>query len=128
VSVREVFNQARMDRAMAVFRTVHNASARAGKPVFKVVSDGPVEGKTLDELKAMYFDVGAGGDLTALPFLDTLVVFGMFVKQLESLHKGKGPVTRGVMVTAFTDEVAGRLFDGLKGMFGVAVRSAPPAA
>src|ERR1700730_1180393 len=76
MTLSERFNQARMDKCVAVYQGVLNHWMTKGFEL-RVESDESPEGKTLDELGKMYFDVGAGGQLTSLPFLDMLIVVKM---------------------------------------------------
>src|SRR5579872_2340292 len=108
--VTEIFNQARMDRCTQVFGKIEEHWMKKGFAC-RVVADGDVNGKSLEDLDKMYFQVGVGDDLTSLPFLDMLVVFSMIAdvanKHSPMKDNKDGTHTRQMKIkTAFTESEA----------------------
>ncbi len=79
----EIFSEARAQRCIHVFTQIFNhwRTTQSFEP--RVIADESPEGKTLDQLRTMYFAVGVGEQLTDLPFLDMLIVFDL-IKQAET--------------------------------------------
>lgn len=125
----ERFNETRMNRCVGVYQLIVNNWIKRNAFQCKIVVDEPVEGKSLEDLGKLYFDVGVGGQLTSLPFIDTLVVFGLLRekhRQLASGHVPKSGESEQFRVkTAFTEEEAFELLNEIVTIVGVTIRTNP---
>jgi hypothetical protein len=131
MSLSERFNQARMEKCVAVYQQVVNHWMTKHFEL-RVETDESPEGKTLEELGKMYFDVGAGGQLTTLPFLDMLIVVKMIVDHnerratLQKELKKSGEATQQLSVkTEFTEDEAFALLQDIAQKVGITVRNVP---
>lgn len=129
MSLSERFSQARMERCAAVYQHIIDHWMSKSFEL-RIETDESPEGKSLEELGKLYFDVGAGGQLATLPFLDMLVVVRMVVDHneqragLQKKIKEVGEVReRHVVKTEFTEEEAFALLQDIKQKVGIAVRS-----
>jgi hypothetical protein len=131
MTLSERFSQARMEKCVAVYqRVIDHWMAKSFE--LRIEADESPEGKTLEDLGKMYFDVGAGGQLTTLPFLDMLIVVKMIVDHnqhraaLQKEIKESGTAAQQLSVkTEFSEEEAFALLQDVVQKVGIVVRNAP---
>jgi|HubBroStandDraft_6_1064221.scaffolds.fasta_scaffold1446337_1 hypothetical protein len=124
--VTEIFNEARVKKCMDVFNKIQANWAKHGFAC-RVMADEDVKGKTLEELDQMYFRVGVGDDLTALPFLDLLVVFEMIAnvnnKRAPVVDNQDGTYSQKLKIkTAFTEAEAFAYIKDISEKIGIEVK------
>jgi hypothetical protein len=131
MTISERFSQARMEKCVAVYQQVVNHWMTKHFEL-RVETDESPDGKTLEELGKMYFDVGAGGQLTTLPFLDMLIVVKMITDHneqktelLKELKQGGEATQRMSVKTEFTEDEAFALLDDVVQKVGIAIRKSP---
>lgn len=95
--IHEIFNDGRMSRCLEVGRSIINCrvTMSAGKVKIRC---SPIEGKSLDELRTMYFSFVVNNVQTDLPLIDTLVV-AMIVKD----HQQRQQAGEFDVKTGFTE-------------------------
>jgi hypothetical protein len=132
MTLSERFNQARMEKCVAVYQQIIDHWMTSKRFDLRVEADESPERKTLEELGGMYLDLGAGGQLTALPFLDMLIVVKMVVDHnqqraaLQKELKESGEATQRLSVkTEFTEEEAFALLRDVAQKIGIRVRNTP---
>ena len=87
METREIFNQSRMERCAAIQRAIlENWQKTTGLP-YTVRATDKVAGLSLPELRLQYFAVGAGEDLTEIPFHDMLVVFVLLEQTTAAMRR-----------------------------------------
>jgi len=99
----EMFNQQRMNRCLKVQRLVMDHWRKTNAFEFRIVSAESIAGKSLDELKMVYFSVGVGDQLTDLPLIDTLVVIQLIAGESRKLKQSKGQDNFTVKITVKTE-------------------------
>lgn len=110
---REVFNQLRMERCMTIHRAILENWQKSNTSPYTVRATESVAGLTLPDLRLQYFAVGAGEDLTDIPFHDMLVVFVMIEQTTAAMRRLDKNATAGTIEfrfsTNFSDDEAQRL-------------------
>jgi len=112
--VSEIFNKRRMDRCLDVALRIIDNWRKTNSYSYRVVSREPIEGKTLDELKKLYFAVGVAGHLTDIPFLDMLIVFDFIAKETAARLEHRGETEFKTSVQLKTEFSEGEAFALLK--------------
>ncbi len=124
--ISEQFNQKRMARCTEVYRTIFNHSSERRRFECRVVADERVDGRSLEELGKMYFDVGAGDTLTTLPFLDMLIVFQMIADQWNKRTEKEGTKENWketfAVKTEFTEDEVFAVLQDICQKIGIEVR------
>jgi hypothetical protein len=130
MKLTEVFSQARMEKCLGVYQLIVNNWIKKNQFQCKVVADESLEGKSLEELGKVYFDVGVGGQLTSFPFIDTLVVFSLLRDKHRLLASGQVPKhgenEQLKVKTAFSEDEAFELLNEIVTVVGVTISSVPP--
>src|SRR4051794_37238807 len=85
-TMREEFNQARMNRCSRIHQLIVENWLRTKSLDYVVRAREPVAGLVLSELRLQYFSVGVGEDLTDIPFTDLLVVFSMIAQTAAAMR------------------------------------------
>jgi hypothetical protein len=111
---------------MDVFNKIEQHWMRHGF-MLRVVTDEDPKGKTIEELDKMYFQMGVGDDLTALPFVDFLVVMELITNVAKNRFPMKdnkdGTHTRQVEIkTAFTEAEAFACLNDVSRKVGIEVK------
>jgi hypothetical protein len=118
MDTREIFNQSRMERCASIHRAILENWQRTATSPYTVRATESVAGLTLQELRLQYFAVGAGEDLTEIPFHDMLVVFVMIEHTTAALRKLDRNVPEGTIEfkiwTVFPDQEAIRLLSKIR--------------
>ena len=129
MDLAERFNQARMEKCTAVYQQVIERWMATKRFELQVETDESPEGKKLEDLGKMYFDVGAGEQLTTLPFLDMLVVVKMIIDhnaqsaELQEELKKSGHANQQLLVkTGFSEDEAFALLQEVAQKIGITVR------
>lgn len=115
----EIFSQSRVERCMAIQRSIMDNWQKTNQFQYTVRATEKVEGLTLTELRKQYFAVGVGDKLTEVPFHDMLVVFSMIEQEWAALknHVGSDATEFTInyaFTTAFHDEEAVRLLSAIQ--------------
>lgn len=118
MELAEQFNKNRMNKCLEVFKQIVTNWMKTNQFQCRIVTDEPVEGKSLEELGKSYFDVGLGDQLTTLPFLDTLIVMKL-IKDHASRKVTSPRTEQYTVTTAFTDEDAFGLLDEMHNKIGI---------
>ncbi len=114
MTTAEVFNQRRMDRCIAIQRSIMDSWRLNNSFQYVVRATESVEGLSLADLRKQYVTVGVGERLTEIPFHDMLVVFSLIEQEFTALkNRTKSSATEFTIKfqisTDFTDDEAARL-------------------
>jgi hypothetical protein len=111
----------RIPRCSAVFRLIRDASADAGKLMFRIVTDRAVSGRSFEELYSQRFRVGVGEDLTDLSLLDLQLVHEMVQHDLRYKSIPEGYRSTVVARDDINEAGARKLLDELRQMPGIEI-------
>ena len=115
----EVFNQDRMNRCVAIQRSIMEAWRKTNSFQYVVRATESVDGLSLDDLRKHYFAVGVGNQVTEMPLHDMLVVFSMIEQKVAaSKNRPKTPASEFTIKyqisTDFSDDEAARLLSQIQ--------------
>lgn len=118
MSTKEIFNQSRMERCAAIHRAILENWQKTNASPYTVRATEAVAGLPLNDLRLQYFAVGAGEQLTEIPFHDMLVVFVMIEQTTAAMRRLDKNATAGTIQfkisTVFPDEEALRLLSKIR--------------
>jgi len=107
--ISEVYNERRMRKCGAIQQKVMENWRKSNRFEFVVRATEPILGKSIDELRQMYFSVGVRDDVTDVPFIDVLTIFTMIVQLVSQIKEKRGQrlFTATLKIkTAFTHDEA----------------------
>lgn len=114
----EIFNQSRMERCAAIHRAILENWQKSDSSPYTVRATEPLAGLALPEIRLQYFAVGAGDDVTEIPFHDMLVVFVMIEQTTAAMRKLAPNTSAGTIQfkiwTVFPDTEALRLLSKIR--------------
>ena len=120
---REIFSQWRMERCARIQRAIldnwqKSASSPSVISPYTVRATDRLAGLSLSELRLQYFAVGAGDELTDLPFHDMLVVFVMLEQTTAAMRRLDRNTSDGTIEfrfdTVFPDQEVLRLLSKIR--------------
>ena len=114
----DIFNQSRMERCAAIHRAILENWQKSSSSPYTVRATEPLAGLSLSEIRLHYFAVGAGDQLTEIPFHDMLVVFVMIEQTTAAMRKLDKTTNTGTIQfkiwTVFPDAEALRLLSKIR--------------
>lgn len=114
----EIFNQLRMERCATIHRAILENWQKTTSSPYTVRATASVAGIPLADLRLHYFAVGAGEELTEIPFHDMLVVFVMIEQTTAAMRRLDKTTTAGTIQfkisTVFPDDEALRLLSKIR--------------
>ena len=82
--ISEVFNKFRKERCFKLFYEIHQRWLSACDPRdLKIICDTDLDGKHLEELGDVYFEIGFDGNFTKLPLIDTIACFTLLERAIQ---------------------------------------------
>ncbi len=114
----EIFNQSRMERCAAIHQAILENWQKTSTAPYTVRATESISGLPLAEIRLHYFAVGAGDNLTEIPFHDMLVVFVMIERTTAAMRKLDKQANAGTIEfkiwTVFPDDEVRRLLSKIR--------------